>query len=123
MISIGTFINSVLKNIPGLVGDNVFPIIAPEKTSLPFIVYNRDSIDPQYSNDGLSGNEVTETIYILSDDYSQSVDLAEKVRFAFETKKASFNSIIVKNCILLDTDEAYNDYAFIQKLTFKFKTN
>lgn len=123
MISIGKLINYVLTSTPDLVGEKVFPIIAPEQTQLPFIVYERDSIDALYTKDELTGNVTQVTIYILSDDYSHSIELAEKVREALEKKRFNYSGIIIKDCSIINTDEAYNDYAFIQKITFQFKTN
>lgn len=123
MISIGKLIYNTITNVPNLVGLAIYPIVAPEKTELPFIVFERDSVNPLYTKDGLVGNETGVTIYVLSNDYTQSVDFADKVRLAFERKKISYSGITVNGCDLISCDEAFNDYAYIQKLTFQFKTN
>ena len=123
MIAIGKLLNYVLSNISGLTVTGIYPIIAPEKTELPFIVFERDSVNPLYTKDGLVGNETGVTIYLLSNDYTQSIDFADKIRLAFERQKISYSGITVNGCDLISCDEAFNDYAYIQKLTFQFKTN
>lgn len=123
MISIGKAINSILVNVPDLVSSRVYPQIAPENCKLPFIVYDRENVTPLYTKDGLAGNETSVTVYVLADNYSNSIGLAEKVRTALEKLNTSVNGITIKDSTLEDVSEDYNEFAFLQILKFKFKTN
>jgi hypothetical protein len=67
--------------------DKVFPLIANNATTYPFIVYKRTNIVPAYTKDRYSANDaVTVDIVVASDKYNDTVDIADLVRLALEGK-------------------------------------
>ena len=61
----------------------VYPIVAENGTRYPFIIYTRDSVAPHaLTKDGYAEDEVTVTVKVVSDEYADAVDYAQKVREA-----------------------------------------
>ena len=56
-MEIGKAIYSILSinpNISGLVGTRIFPNVAPQTTTLPFIIYDVTGVQPNDTKDGAS---------------------------------------------------------------------
>ncbi|MEG1546179.1 MAG: DUF3168 domain-containing protein [Bacteroides sp.] len=105
------------KKINGLVGDNIFPLIAKEGTVGDFIIYQRDSYEKEYTKMGICEEKCNVHIDIVSDDYDRSQELACLVN---ETLEGEFNNpkIVVK---LLDSTEDFSDGKYIQVLLFSIE--
>lgn len=121
MITIGRILFNTLKDVTGLAGKNIFPIVAPENTSLPFIIYERKGGDTFYTKDGLAYDAPVVTLWILSSTYEDSVNKAEIIRNLFERTTIVYNGKTISGGELEGIDEDFNGEAFIQKLVFKFK--
>lgn len=119
-ISIGKAIKSLLVN--GLsktsINNKIYPLIADENTTFPFIVYRRSSIttvsDKDYSNDSACIQ-----IMIAANNYAESVELAEQVRTSLVHKKGIIQNISVEDITLIDGSEEFIDNMFVQNLIFK----
>lgn len=119
-ISIGKAIKSLL--VAGLsktsIKNKIYPLIADETTTFPFIVYRRSSIttvsDKDYSNDS-----VHIQIMIATNNYAESVELAEQVRTSLVHKKGIIQTIPVEDISLVDGSEEFIDNTFVQNLIFK----
>ena len=119
-ISIGKAIKSLLGN--GLsktsINNKIYPLIADENTTFPFIVYRRSSIttvsDKDYSNDSACIQ-----IMIAANNYAESVELAEQVRTSLVHKKGIIQNISVEDITLIDGSEEFIDNTFVQNLIFK----
>lgn len=60
--SITTDIRKLLVNdndLKALVGNNIFPLVAPEGTTGDFIMYYRDKYGKEYTNYGVFNDECT----------------------------------------------------------------
>lgn len=90
-ISIGKAIKALL--VDGLsktsIKNKIYPLIANETTTFPFIVYRRSSIIPE-SNKDYSNDSAYIQIMIAANNYAESVELAEQVRTSLVHKKESF---------------------------------
>ena len=119
-ISIGKAIKSLL--VAGLsktsIKNKIYPLIADETTTFPFIVYRRSSIttvsDKDYSNDSACIQ-----IMIAANNYAESVELAEQVRTSLVHKKGIIQNISVEDISLVDGSEEFIDNTFVQNLIFK----
>ena len=116
MIKIGSTVYKILSEdleVTEMVGDNIFPLIADTDTTFPFIVFKKDSYKPQYSKDGITNKRAVVEIIIASEDYEESVELAEKVFKAIAAKSRYFK--------LEDNTEDYLNDTFLQSLTYKIE--
>ena len=119
-ISIGKAIKTLL--VDGLsktsIKNKIYPLIADETTTFPFIVYRRSSIttvsDKDYSNDSACIQ-----IMIAANNYAESVELAEQVRTSLVHKKGIIQTIPVEDISLVDGSEEFIDNTFVQNLIFK----
>ena len=101
-------------SLTGVVGSKIYPIIVEKETTYPFIVYKRSNIIPSYTKDFHFKDEVIIDIICVSDDYSESVDIASMVRDILEDKRfADIESIKLESA-----DEDFIDDAYVQTLSF-----
>jgi hypothetical protein len=122
-LSIAKHINFILsKELKSDVGERLYPITTVKDTDFPFVVYERTSIRTSYTKDGVATDAVTAIVYVLSDNYSSGVSIAEKVRNALEGIAATYDNFAVEDCSLVGADEAFSNNTFIQALTFEFET-
>lgn len=119
-ISIGKAIKSLL--VSGLsktdVKNKIYPLIADEGTTFPFIIYRRNSITPESDKD-YTNDSVYIQIMIAANNYAESVDLAEKVRTSLIHKNGTIQTIPVEDITLEDGSEEFIDNTFVQNLIFK----
>lgn len=123
-LNIGEAITSLLTsnvNLKAKVNDRIFPIASKLNTTFPFVVYHRDSIEPQYTKDYYTSELITESIAIASDKYASAVEIADLVRDSLEGKKGTYAGITIKSIRLEGADEEYIEDTYIQNLTFKIK--
>lgn len=106
-----------------ITADKIFPLIANADTTYPFIVYSRNNLMPEYTKDFLTDNKVSFTVIVVSDEYIQSLEIANAVRHSLETYRHKDETITI-NPIRLDsvTEETYED-AYIQRMVFSFSAN
>ena len=119
-ISIGKAIKSLL--VAGLsktsIKNKIYPLIADETTTFPFIVYRRSSITPESDKD-YSNDSAHIQIMIAANNYAESVELAEQVRTSLVHKKGIIQTIPVEDISLVDGSEEFIDNTFVQNLIFK----
>lgn len=111
--------------VVGYVGTKVFPLVAENDTTFPFIAYTREGIDGSYgyTKDGNVGDKVQFKVDVVSDSYNQSCEIANDVRKCLEKSYYAYtenNVVVVKmqDCILTSMGEAYDSETFIQTLRF-----
>lgn len=99
---------------------NIFPLIAKEGTEYPFIIYSRDNIIPQYTKPLCGGwtNDLSISVRVYSNDYVQSVNIANAVRNALEWQQVENEQIKIHPIELQACYEQFNDDGFCQTLTF-----
>ena len=100
------------------VGNKIYPLIADDGVTFPFIIYYRTSIRNTVCKDGYYEDEVSFSIIAVSNSYIQSLEIANIIRSIFEKKKLSDT---IYNCTVEDIDEDYRDNAYIQQLDFNCK--
>ena len=87
-MQIGKSIYNILVNdsdISALVSTRIFPNVAPQTTTFPFIIYDVTGVNPNDTKEGpstLDTNDVMISCY--SETYSEASNLAQKIRIAMD---------------------------------------
>ncbi len=101
--------------------NKVFPV-ATDSAELPYILYRRTSLSPNPQKSGQPGaDEIQIEVICFTERYSEGVELAEAVRTALDQVSAVHEGMRLRSCYLLDSEEAYQDDAFVQQLVFSAK--
>jgi len=114
--------NQAVMDILGTETNKIFPLQQPENLSFPFIVIQRNSIMPTYTKDYMGwSNLVTFEIACVSNDYIQSLELANAVRNAIEWYRWQDSNINITrinidmiNEFVIDNDNAP---AYVQSIS------
>lgn len=117
-LSISKNIYSILSADSQLSGTTLYPIVAPEEVKYPYLVYKRTDIEPIYAKNVICGDKARIEISIVSDKYSQTVSIAERVRELLEYRKDNF----FKEVFLKSAEEGWNDFGYFQTITFDTMT-
>ena len=87
------------KTLNEMVGNKIFPIIAENDITFPFILVTRTSITPITFKTGVAVDKVTFQVVIEDVDYFRTVNIAEKVRELLELIHSDyFKRIEFSNC-------------------------
>ena len=119
----GEYLRDILllnADIIALVGDNVYPCIAPEDTAGDFIVYRRDKYTRDYTKFGLTSDVARIDVTAISEDYDRSLDLAELIDGILSGEHRSDNGLKL-TFKLIDSNEGFEDFKFFQTLTFEIE--
>ena len=122
-ISISTHIYKTLTddaNIVKAVGKKIYPIATKSEVKFPFIVYERENVDTRYDKAGASTTNIDESIYILAEGYTESLEIAEMVIAALDRKKASYKGFEVIDATLNDVPETYVSQTYVQQVRMRF---
>lgn len=98
-----------------MVGEKIFPIVAPKDTSGDFIIYQRDGFLKDSTKMGVYNQVPAVYINAISDNYDRSQDLASLI---YKCLEGSFEEPIMK-ITLIDSTEEYEDGKYIQILLFE----
>ena len=100
---------------------NVFALTPPNTNiTFPFVVYGRTSLVPTYTKDLLTENSITIYIYVVSDKYIESLEIANAIRHSIESHIYKDNEITIDVIKLESITEETSDDAYIQKMSFTF---
>lgn len=121
-ISVNKHIYNLLINdeiLNGLVGKKIYPIVAEETVSYPFILFTKESAIANYTKDLLMYDTVTISIAIAATNYIQTVEIAERVRQILENRRDDY----FYNILFDEVTEDFVEDAYIQTLKFSSKIN
>lgn len=102
------------STVHNLVGDKVFPLVANAGTTFPFIVYRRNGYRP-FSNKDYTDEAADIEIAILSDNYIDSVQVADAVGNALNEKETE----TIDEIEITNASEEYNSDTYIQKINIR----
>lgn len=98
----------------------VFPVVE-DSAELPYIVYRRTQLE----QDPVKGKRGADTVGIevlcYTKQYTEGVELAEAVRDALDGKQGESDGLVMRSCYLSDSEEAWQDDAYVQQLVFNVK--
>ena len=100
--------------------NKIFPLLANPDTSFPFIVYSRTNLIPTYTKDLLTDNYVSFVVVVVSDNYVQSLNIANAVRHSLEGYRYQDNDIKIYPIKFDSITEETMEDAYIQRLSFSF---
>ena len=94
-----------------------------QEITFPFIIYSMTSLEPTYTKNFITENLLKYTVIVVSDDYDNSLEVANAVRHALEGK-AIRNEYLNICPIKLDsvTEETMED-TILQRMEFSFAVN
>lgn len=126
-LQIGKAIFQILNSNSGLtasVGTNIFPLIATQDVTFPFIIYKRTAFVPSYTKDKYSVTDsVSIQIVIASEKYSESCEIADLINTQIVGISGYFSGLFIDNIQLTDADEDYQQDTYIQTLTYQINLN
>ena len=92
-MKIGLAIYNILSqdsDVAALAGTRIYPNVAKQGSTFPFIVYQTTNVTPNDTKDGVSTvDENSFDVLCFADNYSVAVDLAQKARIAFCAKSTA----------------------------------
>ena len=92
----------------------VFPLVADEGTTFPFIVYKRSGLEPANTKDRYNFSELaTLDIIVAANTYEESITIAEQVKDILEHSRGTYADINIEEITLDDADEDYLEDTFI----------
>lgn len=107
-------------NIAALVGEDIYPIVAPEGTDGEFIVYRREKYSKNTVKEGVVGDECILSLTAVADNYDAAVTLAELIDNALTGKHTNGEGENFQ-MVLSDSSEAFEDNKYIEVLLFEIK--
>ncbi|MCI1778786.1 MAG: DUF3168 domain-containing protein [Bacteroidales bacterium] len=122
-LSAGEIIRDLLANDPEVAArtKKVFPVVI-DKAELPYILYRRTQLDPAVVKKGSSADTVGIEVICYTAGYTEGVELAEAVRGALDGVQATTDDgLVMRSCYLADSEEAWQDDAYLQQLVFNVK--
>lgn len=120
-ILIGKTISKLLlesKEIKKYVNNKIYPLVADNKVTYPFIIYYRNNISSSGCKDGYYEDTVTFSIITVSNSYIDSIEIANLVREIFEKRRLTEE---ITDCMLESIDEDFIENAYVQTLNFYCK--
>lgn len=107
------------KNLKSYVDERIYPLVAESDTSFPFITYSRDSISPSsHTKDGLHEDTVSFSILVVSNNYLNSLEIANICRGIFEKRKITSDDLVLEYTELVGIVEEFMDDSYTQSLKF-----
>lgn len=117
---VGTVLFKELSKVPEIVqivGDKIFPVVAPKGTDGDFIVYLRDTYSKKRNNMG-NTEECKLFIVACSPRYDTSVELADLINTHCEGLEVEGS---IRQMILEDSGEDWESDTYMQILLFDIK--
>ena len=119
---IGNDIRAILledEDIVNQVDTNIFPIIAPEKTTGDFIIYTRTKYAKSAVKMGVYQDECEVAVVGISENYDDAISLASKIDNALSGLH-TLNGVKLQ-ITLADSTETFEDDKYIETLVFTIK--
>lgn len=109
------------EEIKKVVGNNIYPVVAPFSTKNPYIVFKRQ-INTQNDNKDSRYSIVSIEINVYSNNYQQSIKLAEMVKNTLENVyNKEVEGFKIKYIVSTSIDEDYNEDYYSQTMYFDCK--
>ena len=101
--------------------NKIFPV-AIDKAVLPYILYRRTALEQNAQKAGQPGADTVQMeIICFTAKYAEGVELAEAVRAALDNVQGEGEGLRMRSCMLADSEEAWQDVAYVQLLVFNVK--
>lgn len=121
-LSAGEIIRDILVNNAEVAAraKKVFPVVE-DSAELPYIVYRRTQLEQEPAKGRRGADTVGIEILCYTQHYTEGVELAEAVRDALDGAQGEKDGLAMRSCYLADSEEAWQDDAYVQQLVFNVK--
>lgn len=121
-LSAGEIIRDILVNNAEVAAraNKVFPVVE-DSAELPYIVYRRTQLEQEPAKGRRGADTVGIEILCYTQHYTEGVELAEAVRDALDGAQGEKDGLIMRSCYLADSEEAWQDDAYVQQLVFNVR--
>lgn len=99
--------------------NKVFPVVE-DKAILPYVTYRRMRLDQTPMKSG-GADTIGIEVLCFTARYTEGVELAEAVRGALDGKQAEIDGLRMRSCYLFDSEESWQNDAYVQQLIFQVK--
>lgn len=100
--------------------NKVFPVVE-DSAELPYIVYRCTQLEQDPTKGRRGADTVGIEILCYTKGYTEGVELAEAVRGALDGAQGESDGLVMRSCYLADSEEAWQDDAYVQQLVFNVK--
>lgn len=118
---LGKAVYSILSGsteIKAYINNKIYPIFAPDETLNPFIVYDCRTIGTTYTKDGLAYDDDEVIINVISDSYSECLNISNIVRNLLELNVGEYNGINFYRSLVSNFTTTYGIDGYISTLIF-----
>lgn len=121
-LSAGEIIRAMLAEDPEVAArtTKIFPVVTDE-AKLPYIVYRRTQLEQAPTKTRIGADTIGIEILCYTKGYTEGVELAEAVRGALDGAQGESDGLVMRSCYLADSEEAWQDDAYVQQLVFNVK--
>ena len=121
-LSAGEIIRAILANDAEVTtrANKIYPVVE-DRADLPYIVYRRTQLKQDPTKNGRGADTVGIEILCYTKQYTEGVELAEAVRDALDGAQGEADGLVMRSCYLEDSEEAWQDDAYVQQLVFNVK--
>lgn len=121
-LSAGEIIREILSSDPEVAArtNKIFPV-AVDNADLPYVLYRRVQLEQVPIKDRRGADTVGIEIMCYTAQYTEGVELAEAVRAALDGRQVELDELRMRSCFLSDSEEAWQDDAYVQQLIFTVK--
>jgi len=122
-LSAGSIIRAILleDEIVRNITTNIFPV-ATDTAVLPYILYRRTSLEHNPNKTKQPGADTVQIeVLCFTDKYKDGVEMAEAVRASLDYAQGELDGLTMRSCTLSDSEEAWQDDAYVQQLVFSVK--
>jgi hypothetical protein len=78
----------LIPEVAAIISNRVYPVVAPQNSATPFVIYKRVPEDTQYTQSGESNLQKARfEVSAVCETYEQAIDLAEKLRAGLSGKR------------------------------------
>jgi hypothetical protein len=120
---VGEVVREILlldEDIKGMVGQDIYPIIAPEGTLGAFILYRRDKYSKNYTKTCVNSEECTLIVTAVADDYDTAIELAMLIDNALTGNHMTDDNKRF-DMRLADSSEDFVDKKYVETLLFDIR--
>lgn len=121
-LSAGLIIRDALINSDvATIATKIYPVIADSAT-LPYVTYRCMATEQQPTKQGQTGSDTVRVcVACYAKTYADCVALSEKVRCAIDCQQHTLDSLKMRACYLTDSNDAWEDDAFVKELIFTIR--
>lgn len=107
------------EDLNKLVDRKIYPLVAEESVTYPFIIFTKESASGNYTKDLLLYDTVSISVAVAAVNYFQTVQIAERVRQILENHRDGY----FYNILLDNVTEDFIEDTYIQQMQFSAKIN